>query len=331
MGEFTYSTNQRVKHAPVIRKLGIIGANMELTPIVLKGELLLVESMCDESGTSGSGNPWIRVRNPYTGKTGKPFGKGYYFASGYTENGTVYAFGTSARDNKPLTMYQSDDPSSWHDPRGGGEVRMFWSDDLETWNEKTAIKVPEWRLWNTSVCKGDSAYVMAIEVCQSGDAIDPVIGHPFTVFFAVSKNLTDWEMMPNECCYTRERYNACPALRYFDGWYYMICLEALPAVRYAPYIYRTKNFIDWEVGFHNPIMMYSDEDRKIKPGAPYQFTEEQIDKMENYININNSDIDLCEYEGKTRIFYATGNQQTYSFTGEAVYDGPIDQFCKVFF
>ena len=329
MSEFHYGLNQRVGRAPILRKLGMYGVGMEQTPIVLNGEIVLVESFSVTPGPCGT--PGIRLRNLKTGWTSESFGHGYYFASGYQENGVVYAFGTSALDDKPMTMYASEDSAHWHDPRGGDEVRMFWSDDLKTWQSKTAIKVPGWRLWNTSVCKGPDGYVMAIEVRQLGDEFDPVIGRPFTEFFARSKNLFDWEMMPVECCYTRDRYNACPALRYAGGWYYMICLEELPVVRYAPYIYRTRNFIDWEVGFHNPMMMFGDDDRMVNKETYYKFSEEELDKLENRININNSDLDLCEHNGRTHVFYATGDQMTYGFLGEAVYDGPLDQFLKAYF
>ena len=328
--EFLYNMEQRVKHAPVIKKLGVVSPGMEQTPVIFNGELLLVESAVEKVGEKGN-VPYIRVRNPQTGKTYKSFGHGFYFASGYTEDGVVYAFGTPGQDDKPLTMYVTNDSSVWHEPRGGSEIRMFWSTDLENWNEKAVLTRTDRGHWNTSVCKGKDGYVMAIEVRQLGDELDPAIGFPFTCFFAASKDLMNWEFMPDECCYTKERYNACPALRYFDEWYYMICLEALPAGRYAPYIYRTKNFIDWEVGFHNPIMMWNDEDRNVRPGTPYVFTAQELDLMENRININNSDLDLCEFEGKTYIFYGSGNQMDYGFLCEAVYDGPLDSFCKAFF
>ena len=329
MSEFHYGLNQRVGRAPRLKKLGMYGLGMEQTPIVLNDEIVLVESFAATPGLSGT--PEIRLRNPKTGWTSASFGRGYYFASGYQEGDRVYAFGTSALDDKPLTMYESEDMATWHDPRGGDEVHMFWSDDFINWNTRLALKIPGWRLWNTSVCKGQDGYVMAIEVRQLGDALDPVIGCPFTSFFARSQNLFDWELMSTECCYTRERYNACPALRYYDGWYYMICLETLPAVRYAPYIYRTRDFIDWEVGFHNPMMMFDDEDRVIHKETCYQFTQDDLDKLENRININNSDLDLCEYHGRTHVFYGTGDQMTYGFLGEAVYDGPLHQFLKAYF
>ena len=87
--------------------------------------------------------------------------------------------------------------------------------------------------------------------------------------------------------------------------------------------------MDWEVGFHNPIMMYDDEDRKVKEGCT--FSEEDLYLLKNGLNINNSDIDLVEHEGKTRIFYGNGDQLSYSFLCEAEYDGPLDEFLEAFF
>jgi alpha-L-fucosidase len=335
MGEFRYTRDQRVKRAPVIKKLGAISpALMEQTPIIWNGELLLVESVTEGGTGPEDAVHCLRVRNPETGKRYKTFGHNYYYASAYTENGIVYAFATNALDNGPFSMFQSDDPGTWHNPSGGHEVHAFWSADLENWRQETIITIPEWRLWNTSVCKGPDGYVMAIEVMsmrERDEGPDPVVGHPFTVFFAESEDLHYWEMMPNDCCYTRDRYNACPALRYSEGWYYMICLEALPAQRYAPYIYRTKNFVDWEVGFHNPMMMWGDDDRKIKEGCPELFDEHWRELLETGLSINCSDLDLCEYQGKTHIFYTNGNQMTWSFLLEAVYDGPLALFLRAFF
>jgi len=172
--------------------------------------------------------------------------------------------------------------------------------------------------------------MMAVEVRgMDGQENIPPIGEPFTTFFARSADMENWEWLPDDASYTKDRYNACPALRYADGWYYMICLERLPCVRYAPYIYRTRNFFDWEVGFHNPMMMWSDEDRVPKEGC--SFTEEELDILKNGLNINCSDIDLMEIDGKTHIYYANGDQMTYSFLCEAVYDGPLNQFLKHFF
>lgn len=326
MGEFLYKIGQRTGPAPKIKKLGAIKLGMEQTPVMFQGKPVIVESM--EADTVCN-QQYIRARDLTTGVCSAPFGQNYYFASAFAEGDTLYAFATSCFDDKPLTMYCSDDAAQWHDPRGGHNVRMFKTKDLVNWEEKDIITCPDRGLWNTSVCKGDGKYVMAIEVRQIEGFDVPQIGVPFTSFFAESLDMEHWTMMPDDCSYTASRYNACPALRYAKGWYYMICLEALPCSRYAPYIYRTRNFVDWEVGFHNPMMMWSDEDRIPKAGCT--FTEKELDILQNGLNINCSDVDLFELDGRTHIYYANGDQMTYSFLCEAVCDLPLDDFLEAFF
>lgn len=325
--EISYRKGERVKRKPVIRKTGALHMGMEQTPIVFDGRMIFIESVSEFESSDKDRHFYIRARDYKNDITYPGFAHGYPFASAYTENGVVYVFCTSLRDGKPMTMYQSDDSAEWHDPRGGSSVMMFWSSDLTNWQRKEILRVPGWRMWNTSVCKGEYEYIMAIEV--GGEGTEEIAGHGFTSFFARSKDIMNWEMMGNDCCYTRERYNACPALRYFEGWYYMICLEALPVTRYAPYIYRTRDFRDWTVSVHNPIMMFGDDDRVPHPMS--KLTEKEKDILETGVNINNSDVDLCEFEGKTYIYYANGDQMMYSFLCEAVYDGTLGEFLKGFF
>ena len=109
----------------------------------------------------------------------------------------------------------------------------------------------------------------------------------------------------------------------------VICLEALPCVRYAPYIYRTRDFREWDVSDLNPVMMFGDDDRYAHKLS--NFSPKEMELLETGLNINNSDVDLCEFEGKTYIYYANGDQMLYSFLEEAVYDGGLDEFLKGFF
>ena len=326
MKEFIYGLRQKTGPAPKIRKLGAIKLGMEQTPVLFQGQPVIIESM---EANETVPCQYIRARNLETGVTGEPFGHEHFFASAFVDGDTLYAFATSRRDSKPLTMYQGDDSTGWHDPRGGHEVRMFKTRDLIHWEEKDVIHCPDRRLWNTSVCKGDGKYVMAIEVSEEEGCHIPEIGVYFTCFFAVSEDMETWRMLPDRYSYTPERYNACPALRYSRGYYYMICLEVLPCKRFAPYIYRTRDFENWEVGFHNPIMMWSDEDRIPKEGVV--FTDEELELLQTGLNINCSDLDLFEYEGRTHIYYANGDQMNYSFLCEAVYDGPLEEFLEAFF
>lgn len=326
MKEYCYGLRQRTGRAPVIRKLGAcLYGSMEQTPVVFRGMRMMVESRVNEK----DGHPYICVRNLETGELSGSFGHDYYFASAFAEGDKLYVFATSRRDDGDLTMYQSEDSSTWHDPRGGHTVRMFESSDLAAWREQDVIRCDDKRLWNTSVCHGDGKYVMAIEVSAEPGFESKAIGQPFTCFFAQSQDLHSWTMMPDSCAYSPARYTACPALRYSEGWYYMVCLEALPCLRYAPYIYRTRDFDTYEVGFHNPIMMWSDEDRNVCPG--HHFSDTELELLRTGLNINCSDLVFYEYEGKTVIYYSNGDQMSYSFLCKAEYDGPMSEFLKAFF
>ena len=109
----------------------------------------------------------------------------------------------------------------------------------------------------------------------------------------------------------------------------MICLEALPLVRYAPYIYRTKDFFTWEVGYHNPVMIMSNEDRKVQEGI--ELDEKEYQRVTTCFNINNSDVDLCEFEGKTYFYYGVGDQLSRGQICEAIYDGPMSEYFRRMF
>jgi hypothetical protein len=75
-------------------------------------------------------------------------------------------------------------------------------------------------------------------------------------------------------------------------------------------------------------MSFSEDDKRI---ASRNLTQEERDLIAGAVNINNSDVDLCEFEGRTVIYYAWGNQRGTEFLAEAVYDGPLDAFLRSFF
>jgi hypothetical protein len=312
MNEINYGANMTMADPPVIHKQGVVAQAGEMTPFVRQGRLMQVE-------TQSAGDPVTLIfegsfviRDLEAGTCTKPVAPGWHFFSAYCEGATVYVFGTNEQPNRV-----------W----GGDTIRMFWSDDLVSWQFKDVIRREGWLFYNTSVCRGDSGYVMAIEAGRPREQV----GVPFTTFFARSDDLHNWTMMPDDICYSRDRYIACPALRYVadDGYYYMVCLEALPKARYAPYIYRTRDFITWEIGLHNPILWISKEDRMIKEGITFDGPTTEL--IHSYLNINNCDVDFCEYQGKTIISYLTGDQLGTGFMCEAVYDGPLNDFLQAFF
>ena len=165
---------------------------------------------------------------------------------------------------------------------------------------------------------------MAIEVGKPPE----VVGVPFTMRFAESRDLLDWKLLPEECVYTKERYSACPALRFLDGWFYMLYLEARPGPNYETHLVRSKDLIRWEPSPLNPVLKASPEDKRI---ANPKLTADQRAKIARAVDLNNSDVDLCEFQGKTIITYSWGNQQGTEFLAEAVYDGTLASFLKGFF
>ena len=84
----------------------------------------------------------------------------------------------------------------------------------------------------------------------------------------------------------------------------------------------------WESSRLNPVLAFSDEDKRV---ANPKLTAEQKQAVAQARNINNSDVDLCEYRGKTIIYYSWGNQQGKEFLAEAVYDGALADFLRGFF
>jgi hypothetical protein len=99
----------------------------------------------------------------------------------------------------------------------GTKAVAFRSDDLKAWESRPALELPGWGLFNTSVCKAGDRYVMAIEVGRPPE----VVGVPFTARFAESTDLTTWTLLPEDRVFTRERYSACPSIRFLAGWFYM--------------------------------------------------------------------------------------------------------------
>ncbi len=316
MKEINLSGRGSMRAFPALKKNGAISRyGGECTPFVLRDRLMLLENIWDD------GEPYALVREYFSDEyVSSPIGgDGTRFYSAYCENDLVSVF--AAKDNV---------------------VYRYTSADLVSWEKQAVLTFPEsFELFNTSVCKGPDRYMMAVECAWRGQSKgdernavnNPYIGVYYTEFFASSADLSRWELLPFENAYTTQRYCACPALRWCEGYYYMICLESLPLGRYAPYIYRTKDFDAWEIGLYNPILWPSEEDRRVREGM--RLPEALVAENARHVDVNNSDVDLCEYEGKTYVVYCAGHQaQAKGMNGlvcEAVYDGPMREFLPAYF
>ena len=296
-----------------LRKLGTVKINtVEATPVVWDGRLLRFE--------------WERNK-----QWGKPGGVerdvGYYhFVDMETETpldpfATDHSFGCCYAENGKMYV---------HGVRGGGGgniIDCFVSSDLKNWESSVALTFQEdISVYNTSVCKGNGKYVMAIEIGGK----NPVVGKAFTCIFAESADLINWTLLDMmEYSYSRDRYTACPCIRYFDGFYYMIYLESAPLHRWIPYIVRSRDLKEFELGITNPVMFPDDLDKQVI--CPERFTAEELDYIEHAVDCNNSDFDMCFHNGRTLITYSWGNQYGKEFLALAEYDGSEEEFLTSFF
>lgn len=296
-----------------MKKLGTVDIGVvETTPVVWKDRLLRFEWVRN----SGWGFYHRRPRDKgcyhfvdmTTGEETPDFAEGYSFGCCYENGGEMFVVGVEG-------------------PGGGRRLDAFVSRDLVNWEKRPVLEFPEdIRLYNTSVCFDGEKYLMAIEIGGK----NPAVGVGFTAVFARSDDLVEWELLDmKEYSFNPKRYTGCPTVRSYGGYYYLICLEALPLERYAPYIYRSRDLVNWEPGVVNPIMFFDDQDKLIAPGI--SFSEEELKLIGDSVNCNDSDVDLCEYRGKTVILYSWGNQHGKEFLAKAEYDGGEREFLESFF
>lgn len=290
----------------VIIKHGTIDLLLvETTPVVFQDRLYRFEYVRDNYVPNKTGDTYFRFIDVETGKTTPAFAKGFRFGSAFVDGDTVYVTGTNSE-------------GGWY----GRKVEIFKSNDLTTWESYTALDLPNHGICNTSICKADGNYVMMFEIHEPKDEA----GSAFTARFARSKDLITWTLTSPDCVYAKDRYTAPHCLRYLDGYFYNFYLEAHDG--YEMRVVRSKDLIHWEASPLNPVLKASKDDKKI---ANANLSSEQIEIVKNADNLNNSDIDFCEYKGKTIINYSWGNQQGVEFLATATYDGPVDEFIRGFY
>ncbi len=177
-------------------------------------------------------------------------------------------------------------------------IDRLTSSDLKTWKtEKVILPEGTEHLFNSSVCRDEKGYLMAYESDK------PV---QFCFKFARSIDLSKWEKLPG-LVFTgvNHEYSACPLIRYIKPYYYVIYLHA-PLTGHngwISYLTRSKDLENWELSPYNPILEAETGEGK-----------------------NNSDVDIIEYQGKTYLYYATGDQETWGTVRVAQYNGTEKAF-----
>lgn len=304
---------------------------VECTPVIWKGRLLIAEvwqSHFDSLDNEEGSEHYIRIRDEETGQILSTCMSGYAYASAFVYDETFYVYGAK----KTI--------SSEGVPEGRG-VYMSSSKDLKAWTEpRLLIEGEEGELlWNQSVCFDGKRFVMAYET-------DSFV--KFTIKFAVSDDLINWTKVEG-AVFGQDKYVACPALRYCDGYYYMLYAEYLrPRWWLETYLVRSKDLFDWELSPHNPVIA-PNPNQPVHPGcvkhpSPESEWNHKIWQAKDNndfasreqcpargMECNASDPDLVEIDGKTRVYFTGGCQHSCGLLQYAEFNGSMKDFFESYF
>ena len=288
---------------PRIDKLGTIDCDLvETNPVVVGGRLYRFEYVRPGYRHNDTGDSYFRFVDWGTQEPTPAFGAGHHLGCAFVDGDTAYVTCVDIWD--------------------GEHLLLFASRDLRHWESRSILHLPGWGLFNTSLCRGADGYVLMFEV---GKPLE-VAGQRFTARFATSTDLQQWQLTAAECTYAKDRYTAPHCLRYANGWYYDFYLEAHEG--YEQRVVRSRDLIHWEASPLNPVLRASDDDRRIANEALSAADRQRIAAGEN---LNNSDIDFCQWQGQLWLTYAWGNQRGVEFLAAARYDGTEIEFLEGWF
>ncbi len=309
MKEILYDENTKMINGyPEIKKLGICSPYGEMTPFVWDGRLMRMELVDPGMGTDNSIVRRAAIRDVETGKIISTFAEDSYFHSAFVDEEKVYVTGVSMKSIDTIRIYESS--------------------DLINWESRDLFTNPGWGYCNSQITKGPDGYVIILEAYKP----EEYVGTNYTHFFAKSPDLVNWTHLdPERYSLTRERYNGGPWIRYSDGYYYAIAVELLPCRVFTNVLSRSKDLENWELGKYNPLLMPSNED-KLYSEHICDFTPERLEQIKTAYNCNNSDVDMCDWNGNVYINYLCGNQLGNYWMCEAVVQNmTVAEFLKSFF
>lgn len=272
--------------SPLVKLPVNFGHLAECTPVVFAGRPLLVFNYHDDTLRDIDQRVkamYLSIQDLTTGQEVARFGAGHTFVSALVSGPVLHVFASEERKK---------------------EIYHFSSTDLKTWKRELAIPLDgNELLYNCSVCVDDQGYLMAYESDK------PV---QFCIKFARSKDLETWKKVDGltYAGVDGKQYSACPVIRYFKPYYYVIYLhEAIPGHNgWVSFLARSQDLMTWQLSPMNPIL-------EAGPGE----------------GCNNSDVDMLEQDGNTYFYYANGDQQTWYSLRMAMYPGSLKSFFETCF
>lgn len=268
---------------------GNLGSLMENTPVIYQGRRLIALNFRDDSKQKTGDckkDMYLYIRDMASDEEVTRFGWGHSFVSAFVSGQEINVFASEATDNDWMKS-----------------IYRFSSTDLKTWKRELAILLDgNEHLFNCSVCRDEQGYVMAYE---------SNLPLQWCFKFARSKDLAKWDKVPGLLFAgaNGKEMSACPALRYFKPYYYVIYTTESPTRdSWFPRVARSRDLETWDISPRNPLFTAGEGEGS-----------------------NNSDVDLIELDGETYVYYATGDQATWGHLKRAVYPGPMMEFFESYF
>lgn len=305
---------------PKFRKVGAVCGCGESSPFVFKGRRMRLELDDPSRGADVAEKRInVRIRDMATNKILSSFGAGCYYPSAMVDGERVCVTATK----RTYYLRGETEKKGFVDGFCGETVMLFESTDLVHWSSRELFTRPGYRIYNTTMTKGPEGYVIAYE-CKLPDCV------PFTMLFAKSPDLKAWTHLKDSQAYPAQRYCGGPFLHYHNGYYYLSLVTALPCVRYCTYLFRTKDFVAWDVGRYNPFLNVTQDDRQISPTA-VDLPDDIRRQIPTAFVCSLADVEMCEVDGKTWLVYGIGDQMGFYYLAEAWYDGPMGELLENFF
>jgi alpha-L-fucosidase len=293
---------------PIIHARRMEDVRTEVTPFVFKGRLYRLENMMRFGDFEGKEPPYryhedgFRIHDVAADQIISIPLLNHYFAIAYVWDDRVYVVAGDYED-RPW----------WH-------IRhtvMISSDDLVTWTKPRVIleAAGDEHLFNYALCRAKGKFYLLYE---TNDRRWPA----FTMRFCESDDLVTWRKLPENYIYGKDKYTGGPALYYDEeeDWFYILYVNAFGENQYDNRIARSHDLMTWQdAPADRPIV--SPDLQRVVDGKKWPGIKE----------CSASDVEMCEFQGKTYLCWNNGNQQGASVGWEAVYDGPMKQFLRKFF
>jgi len=293
---------------PLLERSLVIGQRGEVTPFVFRQRLYRLENFMRFHDFSGQEPQYrfhedgFRIRDVAADQILSVPLLNHYFAVAFVWDDRVYVFAGDYESGRP-----------WWQIR---QTVMISSDDLITWSKPQVIleAAEGEHLFNYAVCRARGKFYLLYE---TNDARWPA----FTMRFCESDDLIHWRKLGPDHSYGTDKYTGGPALYYDEArdWFYCLYLEAL-ANKWETRITRSKDLMHWQdAPAGRPVVTPDatrDVDAVVWPGVK---------------ECSASDLELCEFEGKTIVYWVNGNQQGPCCEYSSTVNGPMNDFLAAFF